>query len=88
MNRTIAHVDADVVAIVGGAIDTSVAGFVSSATGGRIASAVLGGGELLFGRLAADNVGELVDWDWANGTELDDPVDCVCANLVRLFRLV
>ena len=47
------------VAIVG-ATDTS-AGFASSATGGRIGSAVLGGGELLFGRLAADNVGELVD---------------------------
>ena len=60
MNRT-AHVEDDVAAIVG-AVDTS-AGFASSATGGRIGSTVLGGGELLLGRLVVDNVGELVDWD-------------------------
>lgn len=58
MNR-IAHVEVDVVAMVG-ATDTSD-GLASSATGGRIASTALGGGELVFGRLAVDNVGELVD---------------------------
>jgi len=81
-----AHVEVEVVVIVG-ATDTSD-GLASSATGGRIGSTALGGGELVFGRLAVDNVGELVDCDWANGGVAFEPVDCVCASLVFRLRLV
>lgn len=57
----VAHVEVEV-AVTVGATDTS-AGFASSATGARTGSTALGGGELVFGRLAADRVGELVDCD-------------------------
>ena len=81
----VAHVEVEVVAIVG-ATGTSD-GFVSSTTGGRIASTALGGGEFVFGRLAVDSVGELVDCEFSGGVAFE-PVDCVCANLVFRLRLV
>lgn len=81
----VADVEVEVVAIVG-ATDTSD-GFASSATGGRIASTALGGGEFVLVRLAVDNVGELVDCEFRGGVAFE-PVDCVCASLVFRLRLV
>lgn len=81
----VADVEVEVVAIVG-ATDTSD-GFSSSATGGRIVSTALGGGEFVLGRLAVDNVGELVDCEFRGGVAFE-PVDCVCASLVFRLRLV
>ena len=60
MNR-VAHVEVVVAAIVGATVTS--AGFASSVTGARTGSTALGGGELVFGRLAVDKVGELVDCD-------------------------
>lgn len=71
----VAHIEVEVAAIVG-ATDTSV-GFGSSATGARTGSTALGGGEFVFGRLAADSVGELVDCDVVSGGVAFEPVDCV-----------
>jgi hypothetical protein len=82
----IAHVEVDVVAGVGATVIST--GFASSATGGRVVSTTFGGGELVLGRLAADSVGELVECDWASDGVEFEPVDCVCASLVRLVRLV
>lgn len=57
----IAHDEVEVVAFVGATVISTW--FASSATGGRIGSTALGGGELVLGRLAVDKVGELVDCD-------------------------
>ena len=82
----VAHVEEEAAATVG-VTDTS-AGFDSSATGARTGSTALGGGELVFGRLAVDNVGELVDCDVARGGVAFEPVDCGCASLVFRLRVV
>lgn len=82
----VAHVEVEAAATVG-ATGTS-AGFGSSATGARAGSTALGGGEFVFGRLAVDNVGELVDCDVVRGGVAFEPVDCVCANFVFRLRLV
>jgi len=58
--------------------------FASSATGGRVDSVPFEGGELVFGRLATESVGELIACAATGGVEMD-PLECVCASLARLF---
>lgn len=58
-------------------------GFASSATGAS--STAFGGGDVVFGRLAVESVGELVDWELARGGVEFEPVECVCASFARLF---
>ena len=55
-----------VVAVISGA-------FASSSTGAS--SAAFGGGEVVFGRLAIERVGELVDCELASGGVALDPVE-------------
>lgn len=72
MNR-VAHVEVEVVAVIASAADSN--GVCSSARGGSVGSALFLGGEFVFGKLAIDNVGELVDCDCASvGVELE-PVE-------------
>lgn len=52
-------------------------GLDSSVRGGSAGSTLLRGGELLPGRLAVDNVGELVDCDATRGGVEFEPVECV-----------
>jgi hypothetical protein len=59
------------------AVETVVAsvGLISSVRGGSAGSTLLRGGEFVFGRLAVDSVGELVDCDSARGGVDVEPVE-------------
>jgi hypothetical protein len=65
------------------AVGSTVLG--SSVRGGKAGSTLLRGGEFIPGRLATDNVGELVDCDCAREGVEFDPVECVCASFARLL---
>jgi hypothetical protein len=69
----VAHVEVEVET----AVVTVVAsvGLISSVRGGSAGSTLLRGGELVFGRLAVDSVGELVDCDNARGGVEVEPVE-------------
>jgi hypothetical protein len=61
----VAHVEVEVGAAVW--IAVGPAGLDSSVRGESAGSTLFRGGEFVFGRLAIDNVGELVDCDCASG---------------------
>jgi hypothetical protein len=69
----VAHIEVE--STVAAAAGSAVLG--SSVRGGRTGSTLLRGGEFMPGRLAIDNVGELVDCDCASGGVEFDPVECV-----------
>lgn len=71
----VAHVEVEV--DVGIAAVVSSTGLTSSTTGGKAGSTALGGGEFVFGRLAIESVGELVNCEAPNGGVEADPVDTV-----------
>jgi hypothetical protein len=66
------------------AVTVVVAEFVSSASGGNAGSTLFAGGEGLFGKLAFDKVGELVDCVGMSGGVPDTVEDC-WASFARLL---
>jgi hypothetical protein len=71
----VAHVEVEVETSI--VIAVASLGLVSSVRGGSAGSTLLRGGEFVFGRLAADSVGELVDCDCASGGVEVEPIGCV-----------
>lgn len=71
----VAHVEGEVEATVATGVGSG--GLISSVRGGNAGSTLFRGGELLPGRLAVDNVGELVDCEAASGGVQFEPVECV-----------
>jgi hypothetical protein len=82
VNR-VAHVEVEAVAAIASAVGSIRV--CSSARGGSVGSTLFLGGEFVFGKLAVDSVGELVECDCASdGVELE-PVEWVCASFARLL---
>jgi hypothetical protein len=69
----VAHVEVEVETAVVTVVVSG--GLISSVRGGSAGSTLLRGGELVFGRLAVDSVGELVDCDSARGGVEVEPVE-------------
>lgn len=71
----VAHVEVEVEVTAVAAMGS--VGLGSSVRGGSAGSTLFRGGEFVFGRLAVDSVGELVDCDCPNGGVEFEPVECV-----------
>jgi len=80
----VAHVEVEVEATGATTVVGSV-GFDSSVRGGNEGSALFRGGEFVFGKLAIDSVGELVDCDCASDGVEFEPVEWVWASFARLL---
>lgn len=78
-----AHVEVEVVVTV--AIGAGSGEVASSVRGGNAGSTLFRGGEFVLGRLAVDNVGELVACECPSGGVELEPVECVWASFARLL---